>query len=166
MKSQTLLKVLLVLSMINAVYWFLFGAMMALFLPLLVDFYAAHPELLEDFRVTATWEVVSQVPRPYYAVIALLWALSFTGCLLMWKLRRSGFHCYTLAQLLLIAVPMLFLGKGYGNIVGDIMFAALFIFCYWRLLRTLGAFAAPMVPIETSEDPENSKDSEEAEKTE
>ena len=141
MKPQTLLKVLLVLSLISAGSGFFQSAMMAIFLPLLTDFYTAHPDILEEFHMTATWEVMVQVPRLFYAVIALLWALSFTGCLLMWKLRRSGFHCYSLAQLLLIAVPILFLGKGYGNILGDIMFAALFIYCYWRLLRTLGAFS-------------------------
>lgn len=153
MKPQTLLKILLVLSIINAVSSFLAQAMMALFLPLLSDFYSGHPELLEEFHMTATWEVMAQVPRPFYAIMSLLWALSFAGCLLMWKYRRSGFHCYTLAQLLLLAVPMLFLGKGFLNIGGDIMFTALFVFCYWRLLKSLGAFSR-------NEEPESSDKSE------
>ena len=37
-------------------------------------------------------------------------------------------------------MPMLFLGRGFVGI-GDIMFAALFIFIYWSLMRQLGAFA-------------------------
>lgn len=160
MKPQTLLKVLLVLSLINAAYTFLLSAMMAIFLPLLAEFYAAHPDILEKFHITATWEVMSQVPQLFYAVMALLWALSFAGCLLMWKLRRSGFHCYTLAQLLLLAVPILFIGKGYSNLLGDIMFAALFIFCYWHLLKGLGAFSNPSDPSENSEPSEPSAPSE------
>ena len=154
MKPQTLLKVLLVLSIINAVSSFLSQAMMALFLPLFDNFYAGHPDLLEEFHMTATWEVMSQVPRPFYAIMSLLWALSFTGCLLMWKLRRSGFHCYTLAQLLLLALPMLFLGKGHLGL-GDIMFTALFVFCYWYLLKSLGAFSRNSENPETPENTDN-----------
>lgn len=159
MKPQTLLKVLLVLSIINASFSILSGGMMALFLPTLDRVYSAHPELLEEFHMTATWEVMAQVPPPYYGVMALLGGLSLAGCLLMWKLRRSGFHCYLLAQLLMLAVPLLFLGKGAMGI-GDIMFTALFAFYYWRLLKTLGAFSDSSESSETTENSNNSELSE------
>ena len=144
MKPQTLLKVLLVMSIINASFSILSGGMMALFLPTLDRVYSAHPEVL------------AQVPRPYYGVMALLAVLSLTGCLLMWKLRRVGFHCYLLAQLLMLLMPLLFLGKGAMGL-GDIMFTALFAFYYWRLLKTLGAFSDSS---ESSESSENSDESE------
>lgn len=156
MKPQTLLKVLLVLSIINASFSILSGGMMALFLPTLDRVYSAHPEVLEEFHITATWEVLAQVPRPYYGVMALLAVLSLTGCLLMWRLRRVGFHCYLLAQLLMLLMPLLFLGKGAMGL-GDIMFTALFAFYYWRLLKTLGAFSDSS---ESSESSENSDESE------
>ena len=136
MKPRTLLIILLILSIITAATSLQGSLLMALFLPWLDQFYSTHPQLLEQFHLTATWEVMSQVPRVYYAVMSLLWALSLTGCILMFRIRWTGFHCYTIAQLLIIAVPPLILGKGHLAI-GDIMFAALFIFLYWRLLKTL-----------------------------
>ena len=150
MKPQTLLKILLVLSIISAVFCILSEGMMALFLPTLDRVYAAHPEVLEEFHLTATWEVMAQVPRPFYGAMALLSALSLTGCLLMWKLRRVGFHCYTLAQLLMLLLPLLFLGKGAVGI-GNVMFTVLFVVYYWLLLKRIGAFSAPSTPSDPSD---------------
>ena len=142
MKPQIALKILLALSIINAVFSFLGEGMMALFLPSLERVYSSHPEVLEEFHMTATWEVMAQVPRPYYGVMALLAALSFTGCLLMWKYRRAGFHCYTLAQLLMLLLPLLLLGKGAVGL-GNVMFTVLFVVYYWLLLKRIEAATAP-----------------------
>ena len=151
MKPTTILKILLVLSIINAVFSFLGEGMMALFLPTLERVYSAHPEVLEEFHMTATWEVMAQVPRLYYGAMSLLAALSLTGCLLMWRYRRVGFHCYTLAQLLMLLLPALFIGKG-AVAIGDIMFAALFIFIYWRLLKTIEETSTPSDPDPSTPD--------------
>ena len=80
-----------------------------------------------------------EVPRTYYIGCALLYGLEVLGAAFMWNLRATGFHCYTLARLLLLIMPLLFLGRGFVGI-GDVMFAILFIFVYWSLLRQLGAF--------------------------
>ena len=150
MKPTTILKVLLVLSIINASFSILGEGMMALFLPTLDRIYAAHPEVLEEFHMTATWEVMSQVPRPYYGAMALLAGLSLAGCLLMWKYRRVGFHCYTLAQLLMLLLPLLLLGKGAVGL-GNVMFTVLFVAYYWVLLKRIAVATAP-----TPSDPSDS----------
>ena len=157
MKPQTLLKILLVLSIINAAFSILSDGMMALFLPTLNRVYSAHPEVLEEFHMTATWEVMAQVPRPYYGVMALLAVLSLAGCFLMWRLRRLGFHCYLLAQLLMLLVPLLFIGRGAVGL-GNVMFTALFAFYYWRLLKALGVFSEKSPVSENTESSENSED--------
>ena len=89
----------------------------------------------------ATMERMFEVPKSYYLVCSLLFALELAGAILMWNLRRSGFHSYTIARLLLLLLPLLFLGRGYVA-VGDIMFALLFILVYYLLLRQLGVFGA------------------------
>lgn len=150
MKPTTILKILLVLSIINAVFSFLGEGMMALFLPTLERVYSAHPEVLEEFHMTATWEVMAQVPRLYYGAMSLLAALSLTGCLLMWRYRRVGFHCYTLAQLLMLVAPLLVLGKGAVGL-GNVMFTILFVAYYWVLLKRIAATTAP-----TQSDPSDS----------
>lgn len=77
------------------------------------------------------------VPQWYYLVAALLNVASVVGLTLMWKLKGSGFHCYTISKLLLMLMPLLFLDRSYIGI-GDIMMAILFIVYYFVLLRMLG----------------------------
>ena len=140
MKSKTTLHVLLVLSMIWAGLSCLSNLMMGLLLPFFQDSYTTHPGLMpEEFY--ATMERMFEVPKSYYLVCSLLFALELAGAILMWNLRRSGFHSYTIARLLLLLLPLLFLGRGYVA-VGDIMFALLFILVYYLLLRQLGVFGA------------------------
>ena len=163
MKPQTLLKILLVLSMITAGSSFLDCFNIA-FLPAL---YEQIPAMMAQYgfdehatgAMKRMVEIRLALPQGYHLALGALWTLSFVGCLLMWKLRRAGFHCYTLAQLLLLLLPALFLGKS-AEILGDAMFAALFIFCYWRLLKTLGVFSADPDISENSENSENSESSE------
>lgn len=152
MKPQTTLRILLVLSMISAVANFLTYLVMALFLPAISNIYATYPDLLPAEFYTL-WEQMSAVPQAYYGGMAFLYVLSFAGCILMWKLHRFGFHCYAIAQLLMLVLPLLFLGKGFLGI-GDVMFTALFLFFYWLLLRQLGAFT-PAESLPPTEEPSN-----------
>lgn len=155
MKSQTPLKILLVLSILSAASNFLSHLMMALFLPALNTFYNSHPGLLPA-EFYALWEQMSTVPRPYYAGMALLSALSLMGCIMMWKLHRPGYHCYAIAQLLMLVLPLLFLGKGYLG-VGDVMFTALFLLIYYLMLKRLDVFSPKesLLPEDETESEEN-----------
>ena len=137
-KSKTGLCILLVLSIIYGSLMFFSSAVMALALPAISGIYSAHPDLLPAEMLTA-WERMAAIPRPFYAAMAFFGALSVTGCILMWNLRRSGYHCYAIAQLMMLVIPLLFLGKGYLGI-GDIMFTALFLFIYYLQLKRLDVF--------------------------
>lgn len=156
MKHETLLKILLVMSMIGATMPMLSSFLMALFLPQLDQFYQ-HNQSLLPAEVFTMWQRMASIPRPYYAAMTLLYALSLAGCILMWKLRRSGFHCYALAQLLMLLLPLLFLGKGFLGL-GDLMFTALFLFLYYLLLKNLGVFNAPDTPSEELDETERLED--------
>ena len=136
--NRTLLHILLVITFISAGLSAVVYLMMGAMLPMVQNYYAANPSVLPEQFGTAM-ERMMEVPRTYYIGCALLYALEVLGAAFMWTLRPAGFHCYTLARLLLIIVPLLFLGRGFVGI-GDIMFAILFIFIYWSLMRQLGAF--------------------------
>lgn len=140
MNNKTLLNVLLVLTFIFAGISCLSYLFIALNQSWLSGFYAANRSLLPDEIYTATQSMLER-PRGFFAALAALYALEIGGGVLMWNLRPSGWHCYILARLLLILVPLLFIGKGAMGI-GDIMMAALFIFVYWHLLKQLGAFGS------------------------
>ena len=117
---------------------FLSYMLMALLLPQMKEMLAANPTLLPG-EMAVTMERMMEVPRLFYAGCSLLYALSLTGVILMWNLRPSGFHCYTLAQLLLLVVPVLFLGREYLGL-GDCMMTILFVGTYYLMLRGLGVF--------------------------
>ena len=134
----TTLRILLVLSLVNAVVSAVAYLGMALLLPSMGRMVEANSALFPaEFAVM--WERMAAVPRPLYAAQSALYILSFAGCILMWNLRRSGFHAYAIAQLLLLLLPLLFLGKAYLGL-GDLMFTALFLTVYYLLLRQLGVF--------------------------
>lgn len=152
MSHKTTLKILLILSLISAVGSFISYFMMATMMPFLQNYYATHPGILPS-QMLAVWERMLEIPRPYYAAAALLYVLEAVGCILMWKLHRSGFHSYALSQLLLLLLPMLFLGKGFVGL-GDIMMTLLFLFIYYMLLKSLGVFGAREEDSSGTEDPE------------
>ncbi len=138
MNNKVTLHILLVITMIWASMSCLSYLMMGLMLPTFQQYYEVHPEMLPEQFYTMM-ERMFEVPRTYYLVCSFLFALELAGAVLMWNLRRSGFHSYAIARLLLLLLPLLFLGRGYVA-VGDIMFALLFILVYYLLLRQLGVF--------------------------
>jgi len=90
-------------------------------------------------EMTVFVEQLLETPRSFFLCGALLYALSVAGAVIMWNLRKSGFHLYTLAQLLIPVVTILFLGKE-SLALGDIMFTLLFIVFYYVSLRNLDVF--------------------------
>ena len=149
MSNKTFLHVLLVITFIFAGISCMSNFMMSLLQPSLQQYYVAHPEVLpEQFRTAM--QTYFDVPRGYFLASGLLYLLEVIGGVLMWNLRPSGFHCYTMSRLLLILVPLLFLGKGFLGL-GDIMMAALFIFVYWMLLKQLGAFGSKEEAVQSQE---------------
>ena len=148
-ESPVLLRTLLVLSIVYGSMMALSGIMMAVALPSLDAIYRANQSLLPTEAFTM-WERAAAVPRLLYAGMGLLALCSVMGCVLMWKLRRTGFHLYAIAQLLMLVLPLLFMGKGYMGI-GDLMFTALFLFIYYRQLKKFGAFDDDEQPVEKEE---------------
>ncbi len=137
-KSKIGLCILLVMSIVYGAMMFFGSLSMAVALPMLDAIYSANPTMIPPEMHTA-WERMSSLPRAFYAVMALLGGLSVTGCVLMWNLRKSGYHFYAIAQLLMLVLPLLFIGKGFLG-PGDIMFTALFLFVYYFQLKRLGVF--------------------------
>jgi hypothetical protein len=72
----------------------------------------------------------------YYMATFILAACSFTGAVLMWNLRKAGFHFYTLANLGLLFIPTLFLGvtAGIENVISSLLFIGMYAI-YLKLMR-------------------------------
>ena len=144
MQRKTLFHILLVITFIFAGLSAFAYLVTAATLPQMKDIYDQSPTLLpEQFGVMM--QQLLETPRGYFLGAGVLYLLEVLGAALMWRLRWSGFHCYTLARLLLLLLPLLFLGRGFVGI-GDIMMALLFIAVYFLLMRQLSANEPPQQP--------------------
>jgi hypothetical protein len=121
-------RVMLVLSMVNAASNFITLILFGAFLPVFQEVYDSGKMPLPEMYDVAL-ESLLETPRYYFFIVSLFWALSFYGALAMWKYRTTGFHCYTLAQLILLLLPIVFLGSSHVAI-GDIMLTLLFVVYY------------------------------------
>ncbi|HCT70979.1 MAG TPA: hypothetical protein DF409_08025 [Bacteroidales bacterium] len=79
-------------------------------------------------------ELVQSAGKNFFVVTGLLNLLSLTGAILMWKLRKAGFHFYTIAQLLLLAAPLLMIA-GYRIPFTTFLLTGTFILGYGLNLR-------------------------------
>lgn len=150
--NLTTLRVLLVLTFITAGLNLFSYLLTAFMMPSFKQIVESTPDMFPDQWKTMV-DMFLSLPRGYFAVAALLYAFELAGGVLMWRLHRAGFHCYALSRLLLLLVPLLFIGREFVGI-GDVMFALLFIAVYWLLLRALGVFGSqPPTPPATPEPP-------------
>ena len=79
-------------------------------------------------------ELVTAAGRSFFIYMGLLYGLSVLGAFFMWKLNKKGFHLYTVAQLLMIIVPLLMI-SGYQTPFPTILLTASFILAYALNLR-------------------------------
>lgn len=137
---------LLLVSLLFSGSYFLMGC----FYEQLQGLVAAHPERISPTMQIA-FEQQFQTPNWFMKVTAVLNALSLAGLVLMWRLRKNGFHCYALSKLALMLLPTLVLGRSYLH-YGDVMLGLLIIAWYFRLLHRLGAFVRKEVPMEVPDE--------------
>lgn len=121
-------RVMLVFSMVNAGMYAFSYLVTGLTLPLITEVvnggqFPFPEEMLQSMKDLISW------PQYFFFIVVPFWGLSFFGALRMWKYRVSGFHCYSLAQLILILLPLLCIGKS-AVALGDMMFTVLFIVYY------------------------------------
>ncbi len=130
------LRIVLVLTFIGSGMMLLSSLFTAVMLPFMQEM--RDSGAIEMTGIMAEmYEMVLAIPQAYYAICAVLYALSLAGAIMMWQLRKNGFHFYTTAQLLVIANVLVFIGRS-GILIGDIMLTVLFVAYYYFALRNLG----------------------------
>lgn len=131
------LRIVLVLSFIGSGVSFFSYMMMSIAFPTFQAMYNAGSMTFPS-EMTVFVEQLMETPRSFFVCSALLYAMSLGGLALMWNIRKNGFHMYTLAQLLLLLVTVLFLGRE-RLALGDIMLTLLFVVYYFIAMRQLDA---------------------------
>ncbi len=87
----------------------------------------------EQLSGSMNLEMLTAISRTYFILTGMLMALSFTGVYHMWHLRRSGFHIYAIAQIMMLIIASVYVHKPLGlSPMPDLLLATVFILLYLR----------------------------------
>ena len=145
--------ILLVLSFINAVSQILSGFGMCITAPGM-SLLLASGELEESMAPFLTlmqmdeaamndfWKILEfrlSINPIYYLFIALLYIGSLVGVIKMFKLQRLGFHIYSIAQMLILIVSVIFVytKQGQNSFFNDFLMTIMFILIYHLYLKRI-----------------------------
>lgn len=143
-KRPVLLTILCILSFVHSIYVIL-SEMPRLINPLQKEDFERIYELLFNIenppaffsKAIGQFDVFVENAINNSSNIALstlvLYIISFSGVILMWNMKKVGFHFYTAAQILLLIIPFIFLGLNIFTLLSFIFsafFTVLFIVLY------------------------------------
>jgi hypothetical protein len=81
-------------------------------------------------------KVMTETSIWYFIFNTILFGMSLAGAILMFRLKKNGFHLYTVAQILLLILPLIYLA-GYKTEFTSTAITASFIFLYFTYLRIM-----------------------------
>lgn len=82
------------------------------------------------------WHSVEAISPFYFTLFMALSAVSLVGAIRMWKLHRDGFFIYTISQIILLFLPVIWIGWSSFSVTGAI-FTSVFVVGYalsWKWL--------------------------------
>jgi hypothetical protein len=105
------------------------GAFVFLFVAALFNFFDEN--MLKQFdqqQIELTRQMLS-AGRTFFVITGLLYSTSFVGVLMMWSKKKAGLHLYSISQLCILIVPMLFI-KNIPVSFLNVMLTAAYIWGY------------------------------------
>ena len=131
-KSQrpTLLTVLCILTFIGSGMNLFSSLVIAGFYDVFVEI--AH-EFAEKFKLPGI-DILLEAKPLFFLVSGIFYAGSVVGAILMMRLKKTGFHVYTIFQILLVIAPMYFMHLPSPGLP-EMLFSGLFIFLYSMNLK-------------------------------
>jgi hypothetical protein len=124
-KRPVLLSVLCVLTFISTGISILSSLVIPMLSDVMIELFKM-PQFAADANPEAI--KVIQAGWGYYMIVLLLASVSLTGAIMMWNLRKNGFHFYTIANILLFYLPVLWFGFPFNILAA--FFPAAFIALY------------------------------------
>jgi len=131
-KRPNLLTVLCILTFISSGMNMLSGLVIAGFYD---TFVLVAQDFAERFKIPGI-DLLLETKPLFFLVSSLFYAGSLTGAIMMINLKKTGFHIYTISQILLLLAPMYFMhlsGPGFP----ELFFTALFVLLYSTNLKVL-----------------------------
>jgi len=130
--NLVLLKILCVITFVGSGLGFLSYGIIGL----IHSFFSSNLSLIPDEQNRELIEMMLSAGRMFFFLNALLYAVSFAGAVLLWRLRKIGFHLYTASQLFLLILPMAYI-KGFPMPGTNIFLTILFIWGYSGFLKVM-----------------------------
>lgn len=84
----------------------------------------------------AVLELIRSAGPGFFAIMGVLYLVSLAGAVLMFKLRKNGFHLYTTAQLAMLILPLLMI-DGFVIPVSNLLLTGSFILAYAVNIRIM-----------------------------
>lgn len=128
--SLVFLKVLCVITFIGSGL----GLLSYGIIGLIHGFFSSNLSLIPDEQNRELIAMLLSAGRIFFFLNALLYAISFAGALLLWRMKKLGFHLYTASQLLLLILPLAYI-KGFPMPGTNIFLTILFIWGYSGFLK-------------------------------
>lgn len=105
----------------------------------IAGFYDYFTEVAKVLAEKFNWpgiEAMLEVRPAFFLISGLFYASTIAGAVLMFRLKKVGFHIYTISQILLILAPMYFMNLR-GPVFLDILFSGTFVLLYATQLKTM-----------------------------
>jgi hypothetical protein len=119
------------------------GSGINLFSSLIISlFYDQFLDILNNINDTLQLpgiEMIEEGKASFFAASSVIYAGSIAGAILMWKLKKAGFHIYTIFQILLILSPMYFFHLPFPSTL-DVIFSGIFIILYSVNLKNMSEY--------------------------
>jgi len=100
-------------------------------------FYDSYTEIVmmfaEKFDLSGI-EAMLEAKPSFFLVTGLFYAGSLSGATLMFRMKKTGFHVYTICQILLILAPMYFLQLPSPGLF-EMLFTGIFVLLYGLNLK-------------------------------
>jgi len=127
----------LVLLRILCVFTFVgsgLGALSYGIIGLVHAYFSENLSLIPDEQNRELIEIMLSAGRLFFFLNAILYAVSFAGAVLLWKMKKAGFHLYTASQLMILILPLAYI-KGFPTQGFTIFLTLLFIWGYFGYLK-------------------------------
>jgi hypothetical protein len=135
-KKPVLLKVLLILTFIGSGMTTFSNLFLFVFFHQIKSVVDSMGSSYHFFGTAMDLKPFFDISPLFYLLQGLFSGLSFSGALLMWNLRKTGFHLYTVAQIILLIVPKLFI-PNLPFPTMELLVSFLFVFYYSRFLKLM-----------------------------
>jgi hypothetical protein len=131
-----MLAVLCILTFISSGYGVVFNLLSSLFRDKFYNFYSkfAYPEQYKEAKDFLLQ--IFSTGRLFFVSGMVLSFFSLLGAIKMWKLQKNGFHFYTISQIIILMLPLLFIKGGSFQLV-DFLFTSMFVTMYAMHLKVM-----------------------------